>query len=63
LLAVIRYDHENYSIRFWDTRTGDILRDIMVPFQIQMMEFSPDGKKLIVLGNGIIYVFGINALQ
>jgi WD40 repeat protein len=62
LLAAIRYDYENYSIRFWDTRTGNILRDVIVPFRISTMEFSPDGKKLTVLGEGIIYVLGVNEI-
>jgi hypothetical protein len=59
LLVAVRYDYENYSIRFWETQTGAILRDVFVPFAISKMDFSPDGKKLTVLGNGIIYVFGI----
>lgn len=60
ILAGIRTDDENSIIRFWDTRTGAILREIKVPFYIYSMAFNPDDKRLAVTGYGIIYVFGIN---
>lgn len=63
LLAAIRYDYENYSLRFWDTETGAILRDIPLPFRIWELEFSPDGKRLTVSGIGVIYVMGIKETQ
>jgi Tol biopolymer transport system component len=59
LLVAVRYDYENYSIRFWDTATGQILRDVTVPFRVSEMDFSPDGKRLTLLGDGIIYVIGV----
>lgn len=59
LLAAIRYDSNNYSVRFWDTSTGKIIRDIIIPFRISRLEFSPDGKSITLLGDGIIYVMGL----
>lgn len=59
LLAAIRYDSNNYSVRFWDTSTGKIVRDIIIPFRISGLEFSPDGKSITLLGDGIIYVMGL----
>lgn len=59
LVVAIRREDGNYSLRFWDTRTGTILRDIPISFEIFKLEFSPDGKNLAVLGNGMIYIFGI----
>lgn len=63
VLIAMHLEDGSYKIRFWDTRTGAILREIPLPFSRSIMEFSPDGKKLAVLGNGIIYVFGINPSQ
>lgn len=60
LLVAFRYDYKNYSLRFWDTNTGVILRDVTLPFRISEMAFSPDGKRLTLLGDGIIYNIGVN---
>jgi WD40 repeat protein len=59
LLAAIYYDYTSYSIRLWDTETGMILREINVPFRVSLLEFSPDGKNMTSLGDGVIYVWGI----
>ena len=59
LLVAVLYDYENYTIRFWDTQTGAILRDVMLPFRISEMAFSPDGKRFTLLGDGIIYIIGV----
>lgn len=59
LLVSVRSDKNNYIVRFWDTQTGEILRDMAVPFGITEIEFSPDGKRLSLLGNGIIYGIGV----
>jgi WD40 repeat protein len=63
LLVAIRDDYENNSLRFWDTETGTILRDIPLPFWIWELEFSPDGKRLTISGNGVIYIMGIKETQ
>ena len=60
-LVAFRYDYENYSLRFWDTNTGVILRDVTLPFRISEMDFSPDGKRLTLLGDGIIYNIEVNS--
>lgn len=60
LLVAILYDYESYTLRFWDTQTGVILRDVPIPFSISEMAFSPDGKELTLLGNGVIYIIGVN---
>lgn len=60
LLVAVLYDYESYTIRFWDTQTGVILRDVPIPFSVSEMAFSPDGKGLTLLGNGIIYIIGVN---
>jgi WD40 repeat protein len=52
-------DSESEFIRFWDTETGEIIRDIRIPFRYPEIEFSPDGRRLLLMGNGVIYVFGI----
>lgn len=60
LLIAVLYENRSFTIRFWDTQTGIILRDVSIPFPISEMAFSPDGKSLTLLGNGVFYVIGID---
>lgn len=59
LLVAVLYDYGIYTIRFWDTQTGVILRDVAIPFSVSGIAFSPDGKSLTILGDGIIYIIGV----
>ncbi len=62
LLAAIVYDKSDprsQRLRLWDTETGAALRDMEIPYPISDMAFSPDGKRLTMLSDGIIYVMGI----
>lgn len=60
LVATYRdYDVESEIIRIWETGTGEIIRDIRIPFRYPEIEFSPDGRRLLLMGNGVIYVLGV----
>ena len=60
LLAAIRYDSQTYRLLFWDTATGKIVRDVEFPYIIYRMEFTPDGKRLILLGDSLAYVMALD---
>jgi WD40 repeat protein len=59
LLIAIYQDSDRFVIRFWDTATGAIVREISLPFEVAATAFSPDGKKLAMLSDGLIYIWGI----
>jgi hypothetical protein len=64
LLIAIYTDNIDYQfrlqrIRFWDVETGQILMDKLVPFSIDDLALSPDGKEIITLSNGIVHVWRI----
>ncbi len=61
LLVALTHDSSNYRVRFWDTRSENILREIILPYRVTEIEFSPDGKNLSLLGDGVIYVLGVKA--
>jgi WD40 repeat protein len=59
-LLIARYqDSDRFVTRFWDTATGAIVREISLPFEVAATAFSPDGKKLAMLSDGLIYIWGI----
>jgi dipeptidyl aminopeptidase/acylaminoacyl peptidase len=59
LLAGIRYNSPQYILRFWNMKTGAVLREITLPSEISELAFSPDGKQLAILGEGLIYIWGV----
>jgi WD40 repeat protein/DNA-binding SARP family transcriptional activator len=48
-LASTGYDK---TVKFWDVATGQELFTLPQPAQVHCLDFSPDGKRLIVGGNG-----------
>jgi DNA-binding beta-propeller fold protein YncE len=57
-------DNGNQSnLRFWDTNTGKIIREIPFPQYISDAHFSPDNKTLYTTSDGLIYFWKIIPLQ
>jgi WD40 repeat protein len=55
IIAVYSGSH----IRLWDLHTGALLREIISPFGIGSLSFSPDGRLLAATGGGTVNVWGI----
>ncbi|MGD8457488.1 MAG: WD40 repeat domain-containing protein [Anaerolineales bacterium] len=50
----------HYSVRFWDTETGQLLGEITPDYEIEDIAFSPDGRIIAVSGeDGLIRIWGV----
>ncbi len=48
------------SLRFWDTRSGDLLTELEPDYSINSLSFSPDGSLIAVVSNdGIVRLWGV----
>ena len=62
LLQFTKYESQSY-LRFWDTNTGKIVREIPFPQYISDAQFSPDNQTLFTISDGLLYLWKIIPLQ
>lgn len=60
LFAATRYDYDKTYLDIWNLNTGELVREIRIPFRCNELAFNPTGDVLSVLGDGVIINFGIN---
>jgi len=63
ILLQIMDNGNQCNLRFWDTNTGKIIREIPFPQYISDAHFSPDNKTLYTTSDGLIYFWKIIPLQ
>jgi dipeptidyl aminopeptidase/acylaminoacyl peptidase len=63
ILLQIMHNGDQSNLRFWDTNTGKIIREIPFPQYISDAQFSPDNKTLYTTSDGLIYFWKINTPQ
>jgi hypothetical protein len=52
-----------YILRVWNIESGNIIRDIQMPFTIDDFSFNPDGKSLYTIADGLIYIWQITETE
>ncbi|HLF00784.1 MAG TPA: hypothetical protein VI547_02325, partial [Anaerolineales bacterium] len=51
---------EGNRVRFWDTQTGKLVGEIVPPFSVFCITFSPDGRLIATTGNdGTVRIWGV----
>ncbi len=59
LLTALYKDSNSHELHVWNTKTGLFLGSFNVPKRSEELWFTPDGGKLIILADGILYIIGI----